>query len=247
MQMNNYAIAEALDLTMRKLEGGKLVPVLYSDYANTSGLDFSNDTIYAKRRGVDAIRFDKNRKGTCKFDFEIFSMKHVALFLGGTQTKGATDINKVELCTVGASSKFSVSKTPVVGSLVAFTVEADGITHDKLLETSLSGSEVTISSPSVEEGSKVLVYYLTKSGEGTITTTISSDKFAGNYNIVGSTVSKNEQGELVPIEFEVFNAVPQGNISLSLGDSVSTLSVTFDMFPDANKEIISIKEITAPL
>ena len=244
--MQNYAIAEALDITLRKLENGKLVPVLYSDYAHTSGLDFSNDTIFAKRRGVDTIRFDKSRKASCKFDFEIYSMKHVALFLGATQSKGTTNFNRVELCTVGETSKFTVSSTPVVESVIAFTVEADGRTHKELLTTSVSGSQVTVSSPSVKQGDQVLVYYLTASGEGSITTTIKADEFAGTYNLVASTVSKNEAGELVPIEFEMFRAVPQGNLSLSLGDSVSTLSVTFDLFPNERKELLDIKEIVAP-
>ena len=241
--MNNYAINEALNVVLKD----KGVPVLFSDYANSSGIDFSADQVYAKAKGVDTIRFDKNRKATCKFDFEIFSMKHLAIFLGATQEKGTSQISKVETCTVGKLSKFTVKGTPIVGSLAAFTTEADGRTHKETLTTTVSGSEVTITTPSsVPEGTSVIAYYLTATGEGTIKTVINANKFAKEYEIVGETVSKNVLGDLVPIEFNIYRAVPQGNISLAFGDAVSTLSVTFDVLPNTNKDLMDIKEIAAP-
>ena len=238
--MNNYSINEALNVVLKK----KGVPVLFSDYANSSGLEFSSDSVYAKAKGVDTIRFDKNRKSTVKFEFQIFNMEYVALFLGANQTKGTTNINKTETCKVGASNKFSVQGTPVVGSLIAFTTEEDGRTHKELLTTTVSGSEVTITKPtSIPEGTPVIAYYLTVAGEGTVVTTINANKFGEEFEIIGETVSKNILGELVPIEFEIFRAVPQGNISLSFGDDVSTLSVTFDILPNTNKDLVDVKEI----
>lgn len=241
--MNNYAINEALNVVLKR----KGVPVLFSDFANTSGLDFTADSVYAKAKGVDTIRFDKNRKATCKFDFEIFNMKYIAIFLGATQQKGTSQINKVETCTVNKLNKFTVVGTPIVDSLIAFTTESDGRTHKEQLTTTVSGSEVTITTPSsVPEGTPVIAYYLTATGEGTIKTTINANKFAEEYEIVGETVSKDTSGELVPIEFNIYKAVPQGNISLSFGDAVSTLSVTFDILPNTNKDLVDIKEIVLP-
>lgn len=242
--MNNYAINEALNTTLKQ----KGVPVLFSDYANTSGLDFTSDQVYAKAKGVDTIRFDKNKKASVKFDFEIFNMKYISLFLGGTQKVGTTSIHRVEMTTVADAKKFTVSGTPVADSLIAFTTESDGRTHKDALTVTVSGSEVTITSPSsVPVGTPVIVYYLTTAAEGTVTTTINANKFAGEFEIIGETVSKNTLGELVPLEFDIPRAVPQGNISLSLGDAVSTLSVTFDVLPDTKKDLIHIKEIVAPL
>lgn len=241
--MNNYAINEALNVTLKE----KGVPVLFSDYANTSGLDFTSDQVYAKAKGVDTIRFDKNRKATCKFDFEIFNMKYIAIFLGANQEKGTSEISKVHTGTVGKLSKFTVQGTPVLNSLVAFTTETDGRTHKEALTVTVSGSEVTITTPSsVPEGTPVIAYYLTLTGESTIKTTINANKFAKEYQIVGETVSKDVLGELVPVEFNIYRAVPQGNISLSFGDAVSTLSVTFDILPNTNKDLVDIKEITTP-
>lgn len=241
--MNNYAINEALNVVLKR----KGIPVLFSDYANTTGLDFTSDQVYAKAKGVDTIRFDKNRKATCKFDFEIFNMKYIAIFLGANQEKGASEISKVETSTVDALNKFTVQGTPIVDSLIAFTTEADGRTHKEQLTTTVSGSQVTITSPSsVPEGTPVIAYYLTATGEGTVKTTINANKFAEEYQIVGETVSKDVLGELVPIEFNIYRAVPQGNISLSFGDAVSTLSVTFDILPDPQKDLVDIKEIVIP-
>lgn len=250
----NIAINDAMDLRLRKrvvsANGAlTLVDTLFSDYANVSGFEFSNESVYANKKGTKAIRFDKAREGQVSFDFEVFELKMLALMLGATTKKGAVPISKVETGVVptGATKKITLKHTPIADSVVAYEVNADKRSHksETPLATTVATNEVTFTGAT--EGANVIVYYLTQSGEGSMSYTIKSDEFAGSYNIIGVSATKDQFDTLKPVQLEVYNAQPVGNISLSMGDNVSTLSVTFDMFPNEDNELATIVDIIDPI
>lgn len=248
----NKAIKDAMNITLSEIKSDSAgvvtkTPTLFSDYANVSNLDFTEDSVFAKKKGVDSIKFTSNRKATAKFDFEIFDLSILSIALGAKVAVGATDIHRVENHIV-TGGKITVKDVPVTGSVVVFSVEGDKRTHIKKLEATVAAKEVTLTgTPAIADNTQVICYYLTRSGEKSKTYTIKSDEFAGMYHLVGESVTKDINGKLTPVEFEIFKACPEGNISLSMGDSVTTISIAFNMFPDEDNEIMVIKEIDTPI
>lgn len=64
-----YAIRDAANLQVYSQTTGK--PVLYCNYAKTSSIDFTADSVYAYNKSTKAVRFDKQREGTFKTEMEV--------------------------------------------------------------------------------------------------------------------------------------------------------------------------------
>lgn len=56
-----YGIKDSADLTVYSQLDSK--PVLFANYAKTSSIDFTSDSVYAYNKTTKAIRWDKQREG----------------------------------------------------------------------------------------------------------------------------------------------------------------------------------------
>ena len=72
------AIKEAGNITLKK--SGK--PVLYADYMSSTSIDFTMESTYAQRKGVNVIRWDGQRAGTMTTSMTVYDPKWLALLFG---------------------------------------------------------------------------------------------------------------------------------------------------------------------
>ncbi|HBY19405.1 MAG TPA: hypothetical protein DEG71_00005 [Clostridiales bacterium] len=56
-----YGIKDAANIQIVPLATGK--PTIYANYALTSSIDFTSESLYAYNKTTKAIRWDKNREG----------------------------------------------------------------------------------------------------------------------------------------------------------------------------------------
>lgn len=93
-------------------------------------------------------------------------------------------------------------------------------------------------------GESFAIYYM-EAVANVRTVTIDAEKFPGNYEIfANATIREQETGadELVQIHYK--NAKPQSNFTLTQSATEPTnLSIVFDLFPDAKKELAEIKVV----
>lgn len=230
------------------------VPVLYCNYAKTSSIDFTADSIYAYNKTTKAVRFDKAREGTFKTEMEIFETKWLSLLFGTTMASGTKSIAKREVLSVAAGGTGAVlSATPKAGSLVVFVANADEISH---------GVEQTVGNPATTENKysiatqtaltfsattfasagKVICYYLLDASK--IGFTVDNKSFPGGYKIYADAAIRGTDQADVFVQYQLLNVKPKSNVSFTMdADNVAKLSIEWDILADATGNMMHYIEV----
>jgi hypothetical protein len=247
-----YGIKDCANLTLFDKATGK--PVLFTDYANVSTNEWTSERIFANAKGTRSIAWDSNRQGTLAVEMEVFDLKWLAVVAGSDVEQGETNIAKREVVKVGSDKKATLSGSPVTGSVQVVPVGADEIEHigEPLEEVpsspasnqfSVTGNEITFATDAIV-GTAYAVYYLVLDSDAK-TITISADKFPKAFRVVADAlIREKETGKDEFVQIEYPNARPQSNFTITMSATEPTnLQVTFDLFPNKNKEIAVYKII----
>lgn len=249
--MSLYGIKDAANLTVRSNTTGKVV--LYTDYCNSTDIEFSSDTVYAMKKGTKAIGWDANREGTMRTSMQVFDLAWVAMLMGSEMTVGATEFNKREVLTV-TSAAATLSETPKAGSLAIFKLDSDGITQlaEQTVGTpattqntySISTKALTFNATTFATDGKIVAYYLLDSAATARKFTVKSNTFPSGYSVVGTTSIRSDSGVDKIVEFVLPNVKPKSNMSLTLSsDDVTTLEIEWDIFANTANEMFTFKEL----
>lgn len=246
----NYAIADAGDIRLISNKTGQ--HVLYSPYANSTNIGFTSSQFYAMARGVRAIRFDNGREGTATFEFEVFNLKFIPILMGGDDwAAGVNPLFVRKEFTIGAT--VDLVDTPNVGTLSIWKLEADNVGDKSEItvgtpasnpdEYSIAGSTATFNTSDV--GQKAVAYFMKDSAGTALTYSVPANKFPTSYTIdCVSTITRKDNGVEEPIHMRINNAKPISELTLNFSSTeVTTLTVTFDLLPDANDNLL---EMTRP-
>ena len=83
MATGNYAIKDAIDLKITALDDTEGAHAITIDYLNTCSLSVSSDTVYAQKKGNNAIAFDGQRTCTFTMESHLINDQALAWLLGG--------------------------------------------------------------------------------------------------------------------------------------------------------------------
>lgn len=241
-----YGIKDCANLTITRKKDG--VPFLYSDYANVATNEWTSERVYANAKGTRSIGWDYDKQSTLTVETELFDLKFLAMLAGSAIEKGEADILKREVVYVGAGNTVTLKTTPVAGSLNVIPVGTDLTEHigeplEEVAESptgaqfAVTGSEVAFATDAVE-GTAYAVYYVTKVQEAK-KLTFSADKFPEVYEVTADAlIRERETGRDDFVQIQYHKAQPQGNFTITMSATEPTnLSITFDLYPDANKAI----------
>lgn len=250
-----YGIKDCANLTLFEKATGQVA--LFSDYANVSTNEWTAERVYANSKGTRSIAWDYDRQGTLAVEMEVFDLKWLALVAGSEIKEGEESIAKREVVRVGATKTATVTGSPVAGSVQVVKLGADEIEHigSPLAEADaqavevgagefkVNGNEITFATDAVE-GDVYAVYFLVLDSQ-VKTIEISADKFPKTFEIIADALIREKESgkdEFVQIKFS--NARPQSNFTVTMSATEPTnLSVTFDLFPDKNKNFATYKII----
>ena len=115
--MANFAIKDVMDLTLTPLSGSGEPIVI--DYLNGASITWDEESVAAKKKGVETIIFGSPKTGEFKIDAEVIDDQFLALMTGGTLTSGA-----IEVGAMSPSTMYSIKGTFAV-------VEEGGLTKNK--------------------------------------------------------------------------------------------------------------------
>ncbi|WP_105618501.1 hypothetical protein [Vallitalea okinawensis] len=235
----NYAIKDASDVQLlRRNADGTKTPVLFSDYANSTTLEFTSDRVFATAKGVNKVAFDNNKSGTFALEMQVFELKWLSILLGADENSGATkEIAKREVLAV-ADNKVTLKTAPKAGTVAVFKVDVDNRSHlEEVTPGSVTGLDLDLTAAALANDTKVVVYYLTEQANSK-SFIITDSNFADNYGIYGDTMLTSEMGVDQFIQFRLPNCRPQGNFSVSFSASdVATISATFDILSDEHGDM----------
>ncbi|GLC79201.1 hypothetical protein [Lacrimispora brassicae] len=224
---------------------------LYCNYAKTSSMEFTSESVFAYNKTTKAVRWDKSREGTFKTTLEIFDMSVLALLFGTEISNGEIPFAKREVLKVTNGTATLVG-TPKTGSLTVYKVDPeDKITNiaeqtvgDAAAENnySINGKVLTLNTNTFADDGYVACYYLVDTPAQSFT--VDNASFPGGYYIYGDTNLRgtNQVDEFV--QFKLVNCKPQSNVSLNMdSDNVATLEITWDIMSDAEGNMMTWSKI----
>lgn len=240
-----YALKDAANLRIDNSAGKT---VLFVDYAKTSSLEFTSDSVFAMNKNVKAVRFDSNREGTFTTTMEVFPMDIIPLLFGTKFTSKTVPFAKKEVLKVTSGSATLVG-TPKVGTLQVFKIkEDDMLTHvaeqtvgSVITENkySLAGQTLTFNTTTTfAQDGYVACYYFVDTAAKSFT--IDNISFPGGYVIYGDTNLRGTNQIDNFVQFKLHNVKPQSNASLTMDvDNIATLEIVWDVMGDAQGNMLT--------
>lgn len=249
--MSLYGIKDSSNLTVISNNTNKVV--LFADYCNKTDINFTSETVYAMKKGVKAIGWDKNREGTMSTEMQVFDLQWIALLMGSELTTGIVELNKREVLTV-TSGGATLTETPKSGSLTIFKLDSDGISQltEQTLGTpastvntySISGKTLTFNATTFATDAKIVCYYLLDSAATAKSFVVDASSFPSGYTIIGDTTIKDGSGVERVVQFRMNNVKPKSSMTLSMNsDDVTTISIEWDIFADNENDMFTFKAI----
>lgn len=256
--MAKFGVKEVCDVTLYDTVTKK--PVLFLDSLKVTSIDNKASQSSAKggKGNAKLITWDFDRTAEMTIQDALLSPRSLQLLTGNTVKKGVATIkmrqstewelvdsvmtNKGVLYPLTATSGGAVTLafTPkeAAGDILVYDASDDGGTP--LAAGTLSGTTLT---NIAWANKKLIVYYSYDSGVNAETYTITSDKFAGTYILVGDTVIRNaETGKDEPFQIVINNLKFKSDFKLDFkadGDPTP-----FDMNAEILREASNTKMIT---
>lgn len=227
-----YALKDCANMRIDSSQAKKTV--LEVNYAKTSNLEFSSDSVFAMNKNVKAVRFDSNREGTFTTAMEVFPMDIIPLLFGTKFNNETVPWAKREVLKVTSGSA-TLTGTPKVGTLQVFKVmDDDKLTHvaEQKVGTptttentySISGSTLSFNTTTFAEDGYVACYYFVDQAVKSFV--VDNVSFPGGYVIYGETTMRGTDQNDDFVQFKLHNVKPQSNATLTMDvDNICTLEI----------------------
>lgn len=235
-----YGVKEVLDCTLYDMATNK--PVIYFDTLKTSGLEFSNDKVYARggKGNSKQITWEVNKEGTMTIEDALLSPKSLELITGiATKTGVATiyarqstefdsegnDKGALYPLKADASGVIALGHTPkeAASNILVYLADDDCGEALSMDGATLSEKNLTVAGAANKE---VVVYYTYDSDSSAQTWVVDASHFSGTYKLVGDTVIRNrDTGKDEAFQVSVPNLKWSSNLKLDFaaeGDPTPT-------------------------
>ena len=228
---------------------------LYVDYAKTSTIEFSSDSVYANRKNVKAVRWDNNREGTFTTTMEIFNMDVIAMLFGADIISGKVPFMKREVCQVkGGKATLTTADTIKTGTLAVYKLDVSDMKsnlEEQKVGTpatsentySIDGKTITLNTTTfADNDGYVACYYMVETDAKSFT--VDDVSFPGGYEIYGDTNLRNTEQNDEFVQFHLTNVKPQSNVTLTMDvDNVCSLEITWDILSDKNGDMMTWSKV----
>lgn len=247
-------IKEACNITLLNPQGKV---VLFADYMSDTSVNFSMESTYAQKKGVNVIRWDGQREGSLSTAMTVFNPKWLALLFGTEFKNSSVNVSKRLVIDVasGGTSTATLESTPVSGSISVFHLDADGSSHGEEITADVtttpaagkyyfdtSEKKFTFNSTDFTTKGKVVVYYLVNSTASSFKVT-NVDFPAGYQMYMDAKMRGTDQ---VDTYHQIYfpSIKPQSNVDLAFqDDSVAEISISWDILGDTNGDMMYFTEI----
>lgn len=213
-------------------------PFLFVDYANTTTLDMTGNSVFAYggRGRPPRVQFSGEKGGTIQIETQITPAKFFSLMTGADIDKTAKYVVREELI-VGAAGAITLSKDATADTVYLYAADDDCGTA---LTFTGAGKDLTVTDAA--ENDKIIAYYWTEKTTGVQKLNIKSTTFPKAFIFQGSTYDKTEDDEIIAEKMIVYKCVPQPNFSFSRSNTgdPATITLTCDMLADKNNNIIDL-------
>lgn len=240
-----YALKDCANLRVDTAAGKTK---MYVNYAKTSSLEFTSESVFAMNKNVKAVRFDSNRDGTFTTTMEVFPMDIIPLLFGTEFTNKTLPFAKREVLKV-TSGAATLIGTPKAGSLQIYKIsDDDKLTHiaEQVVGVTTTADKYAITGQGLTFNTTttfatdgyVACYYFVDTVCKSFT--VDNVSFPGGYVVYGDTALKGtDQGDDF-VQFKLLNVKPQSNCSLTMDvDNIAVLTIVWDVMGDAEGNMLT--------
>ncbi len=252
MSLNTkFGAKEVMDVTLYDMQTGD--PFISFDTLKTSSISVTAEKVYARggRGNVKLITWELNKEATLTIEDALISPRSLELVTGMAVAKGQQTLH------VRQKTEFDTSKEPVVdkglnfplvcssagvinlawtpietaANIRVYLADDDAGTRVDMVGASLAEKQLTLGETGIATagGKKVVVYYTRKSSENTEVYTVTADKFAGTYKLVGETVIRNlNTGKDEPFQVIIPNLKWTSDLELGFAAEGDPVTTTFE-------------------
>ncbi|WP_461199371.1 fibronectin type III domain-containing protein [Enterococcus sp. N249-2] len=127
-----YGMKDAANLIMVSKKTKQ--PAMYIDYANATSSEWSSESVYATKKGANAIRWDGSRNGTLTLETEMFDFGLLAMVMGSDIKEGRSDIFTRVEATLDSTRQVKIGEAVSVDgeSISILKLKDDKVEHDGL-------------------------------------------------------------------------------------------------------------------
>lgn len=219
---------------------------IYADYARTSSLEFTSESVYAHKKTTRAVRWDTNREGTFQTSFEVFSMDIIAMLFGKELEAGSLPFVKREVLAVTGGA-VTLAKAPNANSVQIYKTEAgDKTALVEMIDAAgytVADKTVTLNETAgLTGGEFVAVFYAVDTPVKSFT--VDDVSFPGGYEIIGDTAIRDTDQNDTFVQFKLLNVKPQSNVTLTMSaEDVATIEINWDIMADANGDMMTWAQV----
>ena len=245
----NRANRETCDVDIRILE--TMAPFLYFDTANTTTAGVSSDSVHAMAKGSRRIAFQNPLEGTMSIEAQVYPFKLFSLLADGKiHNAAAYAVRESVSCAVEGELALAVSDGEIVSGTVFVYPEGQFGDAEAVITGTYAEGKFTAATPTeMAKDKKYEVGFVVNRTKGVRKITFNNKDIPQDYFITMRTVDKDEKGVLTPFLMTAYKATIQRSFELSFsseGDPAS-VTLTFDLLEDANKNVLDMVEIQEEL
>ena len=243
-----YRLKDCANLTVKSKKTGGIK--LYADYAKTSTIEFTSDSVYAYNKSTKAVRWDNNREGTFNTTMEIFNMDIIAMLFGSELEEKQIPFMKREVVPVkGAKATLTTTETIKTGTLAVYKLDTSDMktnlkeqkvgTPTSTEDTySIAEKVITLNATTFpDDTGYIACYYMVDTKAQTFK--VDNVSFPDGYEIYGDTALRNTEQTDEFVQFHLTNVKPQSNVTLTMDvDNVCSLDITWDILSDKNGDMM---------
>lgn len=197
---NRFALRDAGAFTFYRLDGNKEAVVTLNTL-KTSGIETSGETVYARGGFGNAklVGFSSNREAKITLEDAIFDVEALAMITGNEISRSAKEIDAQEILTVDGSNTVTLTKQIIGDPITVALLNEDGTLGNKLAKDasasagrySITGKVITFHTD-VPQGTKVKVFYVTKTSVDASSIRVTTDAFGKSFRVVGDIIVRDE-------------------------------------------------------
>lgn len=240
-----FGIKEVYNLNIVDFATNK--PFIYVDYAEaTTNENTAERTSLKGGQGYYKLMdFDHSKESTLKLTVPLVDIKLLAMLAGDDLVEGATSIFKREELMVDNNHEelgvltddildkkmITLSKTPIDETVVVHKLEGLRDYGEEVTVSGVTGNKVELTG--VDLGEKVVAFYQYLSPATAKKFSIKANKFPKTVKIFGDGLWRDQEtGMDKAVKMMIHKAKPQANFTLTTsGSDVTTLEITFDLYP----------------
>lgn len=217
------ACRQVCDIDFRTLSD--MAPYLFFEDGNVTGLDFSSDTTFAKKKGTKAIGFDNPIDGTIKIECQVVPTKLYALLSDGTIGSTAKTGTK-KLIKATEAGTLTLPDGVVVGTVFVY---AEGDYAGTVIEGTFSENKFTANNVTdIVADASYEVGYIATETTGVKVISFNNKKNCKDYYITMLTNEKDEDGNISAKKIICYKALPKKALSLSYSSEGEPISVSIE-------------------